>query len=127
MFESRIGMIPLSKPLVIALFKDLRKDEIVDLATNTGKTATFDIALFMKAKVDVESFLEWFESRMISSSINVSHIINGSTNTYIIKHDVCLNWSLYHKIILESIFDEYFKKDVDIKMSETSFTIQYEK
>ena len=43
------------------------------------------------------------------------------------KHDVCLNWSLYHKTILELIFDEIFKKSVDISISEGSFAITFEK
>jgi hypothetical protein len=127
MFEPKIGMIPISKPVVIDLFKSLRKDEILSIATIVGKNAIYDIALFMKNKVDIDSFLEWFESRMKNSSMQLSHIVNGNIHTYTMKHDICLNWSLYYKTILELIFDEIFKKNVDIHISEGSFTITFEK
>ena len=126
-FEPKIGMIPLSKPIVISLFRDLRKDEIIDIATNNGKNAVYDIAVFMNAKVDIDSFLSWLESRMRNSSIHVSHIVKGTVHTYTFKHDICLNWSLYHKIILELIFGDVFKKTIDIQTAETSFTWQLEK
>ena len=69
MFEPKVGMIPISKPVVVELFRDLKKDEIIDIATKIGKNAIYDIALFMKTKLDMDSFLEWIEARMKNSSI----------------------------------------------------------
>ena len=127
MFEPKIGMIPISKTVIVELFRDLKKDEIINIATKIGKNAIYDIALFMKTKMDMDSFLEWFESRMKNSSMQLSHIVNKNIHTYTMKHDVCLNWSLYNKTILELLFDEIFKKSVDISISEGSFTITFEK
>jgi hypothetical protein len=126
-FEPKIGIIPISKPVVIELFKNLKKDEIIDIATKIGKNAIYDIALFMKSRIDMDSFLEWFEARMKNSSMHISHIVNGRTHTYTMKHDICLNWSLYNKTILDLIFDEIYRKRVDISISEGSFTITFEK
>ena len=64
---------------------------------------------------------------MRNSSIGVYHLVHARTHTYTIKHDICFNWSLYHKVLLEVIFRELYKKDVDIQTSETSFTIHLEK
>lgn len=127
MFESKVGMIPISKPVVIELFRELRKEQILDIATRVGRNAIYDITLFMKMKVDIDSFLALFEARMKNSSMSVSHIINGNHHTYTMKHDICVNWSLYHKTILELIFDEIFRKNIDIQISETAFTIGFEK
>jgi hypothetical protein len=127
MFESKIGMIPLSKPILIELFKDLRKDEVIDIATNIGKIAIYNIAIFMNVKMDIDSFMAWFEARMKNSSIGVSHIVHDKIHSYTIKHDICFNWSLYHKALLEVIFGELYKKEVDIQTSEASFTIHIEK
>jgi hypothetical protein len=128
MFESKVGMIPISKPVVIELFRNLNKDEIIDIATRVGKSAIFDIALFMKSKLDVDSFLTWLEVRMKSSSIEISHVTKSNNiHTYIIKHDICENWSLYQKTILELIFNEVLRKDVNINTSETTLTIRLEK
>jgi hypothetical protein len=127
MFEPKIGMIPLSKPVVIELFRNLKEEEVLHIATGIGKNAIYDIALFMKTRIDMDLFLEWFESRMKNSSMHISHIVNGHTHTYTMKHDICLNWSLYYKTILDLIFYEIFKKRVDINISEGSFTITFEK
>ncbi len=127
MFEPKIGMVPISKPVVIELFRDLRKDEIIYIATKIGKNAIYDIALFMRTKIDMDSFLQWLESRMLNSSMQISHTINDNIHTYTLKHDICLNWSLYHKVIFELIFDEFFGKSVYIDISEGSFTITFEK
>jgi hypothetical protein len=83
--------------------------------------------LFMETKLDMDSFLEWFEARMKNSSVQISHIVHESIHTYTMKHDVCLNWSLCHKTILELIFDKIFKKSIVISISEGSFTITFEK
>jgi hypothetical protein len=127
MFESKIGMIPISKPVLIELFKYLRKDEVIDIATNIGKIAIYDIAIFMNAKMDMDSFMTWFESRMRNSSIGVFHLVHDGIHTYTIKHDICLNWSLYQKVLLKVIFGDLYKKEVDIQISETSFTVHLEK
>jgi hypothetical protein len=126
-FEPKVGLIPISKPIVINLFKDLKKEEVVDIATEVGKNSIYDIALFMKMDLDLDSFLEWFESRIKNSSMKVFHFVQDNTHTYTIKHDICLNWSLYHKVILEFIFIEKFKKNVRIQISEGSFRLSFEK
>ena len=127
MFEVEVGMIPLSKPIVIDFFNSLAIEEIIDIATKVGKNAIFDIALFMKAKKDIDSFIEWFEMRMKNSSMIIFHLMQGNMNIYTVKHDVCLNWSVYNKIVLKLIFNEIFKKDVYIEVSEGSFTFTFEK
>ena len=37
------------------------------MAVNISKDVVHDIALFMKNRMDLESFLSWFETRMASS------------------------------------------------------------
>ena len=125
-FEPKIGMITLPKGVVIDLFKDLTKEEITRIATSVGKSAIYDIALFMKSKVDIETFLQWFETRMKNSSMYLSHIVQNKSHIYTLKHDICINWSFFYKVVLESIFKEIFKKNVDINISDGSLTIIFE-
>jgi hypothetical protein len=56
--EPKIGMIPISKPVVIELFRYLTKEEISNIASSIGKSAIYDITLFMKSKVDIDTFLQ---------------------------------------------------------------------
>lgn len=126
-FETKIGMVPMPKPVVLEMFKNLSKDEIIDVAAGVGKREIHDIILFMKTKIDMDSFIEWISTRMRNSSMHITHLVNGNIHVYTMKHNVCLNWSLYHKIILESIFNEIIGKEVKIDISETAFTIRFEK
>jgi hypothetical protein len=101
-FENKVGIIPMAKPIVVELFENMSEDEIIDMPKRVGKNVVKDIALFMKHQINVDSFLEWFETRMKVSSLEISHKKNNQ-HSYIMKHDLGKNWSLYHKALLESI------------------------
>jgi hypothetical protein len=49
------------------------------MALNIGKSTVHDIALFMKNKMDLDSFMSWFEIRMKRSSDGMTH----STENYL--------------------------------------------
>jgi hypothetical protein len=113
MYESRVGMVPIAKPIIVELFGKMNKDEIVDMANRIGKNVVRDIALFMKGDISLSSFISWFEARMRASSIELNHNIKERNHTFIVKHDLGENWSLYHKIVLELIFKDILEKKVD--------------
>lgn len=115
-FENKVGIIPMPKPIVVELFENMSEDEIIDMAKRVGKNVVKDIALFMKHEINVDSFLEWFETRMKVSSLEISHKKNNQ-HSYIMKHDLGKNWSLYHKALLESIFNDMLGKHIDIIIS----------
>lgn len=127
MYEAKVGMLPIAKPVVSALFGEISKDQVVELAKKVGKNAVHDIALFMKSRMDLPSFLSWFEMRMKSSSIEFSRnrLANG-TNTYVMRHDLGYNWSLYHKTLLELIFNEVLQKRIDVKITPTTIILSFE-
>ena len=122
MYESKVGMIPIARPVVHMLFENMGEDEIVEMACKVGKGAVHDIALFMKSKMDLESFLSWLETRLKSSSMEFSHSIKDDRHVYIIKHDLGRNWSLYHKAILELIFSEALDRRVNIAITDTTMS-----
>ena len=129
MLEPRVGMVAVAKPVVAELFGKISKEEIVNLAMRTGKDSIRDIALFMKGKLDVDSFISWLELRMKNSSVEMSHSIaeDDTTHTYVIKHDLGENWSLYNKTILELIFNDVLGKRVDItRMSNTILIFKFQ-
>jgi hypothetical protein len=125
MYESKVGMIPIAKPIVVELFNKMSKEEISKMALDIGKNAVHDISLFMKNKMDLDSFLSWFETRMNSSLTETNHSIQNGFHVYVLKHELGENWSLYHKIILQSIFNEIFEKTVDIQTSNTTIRFKF--
>lgn len=127
MYEPKVGMIPIARPLVSALFEHLDEKEVVEIARKVGKNTVHDIALFMKTKMDLQSFLSWFEMRIKTSSIEFSHSrLADGRHTYVIKHDLGYHWSLYHKTLLELIFNEILHKRIDVTMTPTTMTLAFE-
>jgi hypothetical protein len=53
------------------------------------------------------------------------YLMQDRTYNYIMKHDICENWSLYFKEILLYIFNELFGKRVDITISHTMLTFKF--
>jgi hypothetical protein len=123
MYESKVGMISLFRPVAAQLFKKMNKQEIIELASS--RDATNDAALFMKSTVDLESFLSWLDIRLRSSSVEISHNIKNGSHTYILKHDLGENYSLYQKTILELIFNNVLGKPIDCSFSDTILSLRF--
>lgn len=126
MYEPRVGMIPIAKPIVVELFNKMSREEISQMALDIGKNVVYDISLFMKNKMDLDSFLSWFETRMNSSLTETNHSVQNGFHVYILKHDLGKNWSLYHKIVLELIFNEILGKRIDIDVSNTTLRFKFQ-
>lgn len=122
MYESKVGMIPIARPVVHMLFENMDEAKIIEMAHSLGKGAVHDIALFMKSKLDVESFLSWLETRLKNSSMEFSHTVRQDRHVYIIKHDLGRNWSIYHKTILELIFDEALSRRIIVDATNSTMT-----
>ncbi|MCA9827023.1 MAG: hypothetical protein KC444_01295 [Nitrosopumilus sp.] len=127
MFEPKVGMVPIAKPIVTALFQKLSEQETVDLATQIGHSIVSDIATFMKGSMDIDSFVSWFVTRMKISDFEINHSVKDSKNNYIIKHDLGYNWSLYHKTVLELIFNDAFEKKIDFNIKDRIMELSFEK
>ena len=125
MFEPTAGFVMVNRPVFSEVFGKLTQKEIVDIASRVGKNEVRDIALFMKGNTDLLSFLSWFEIRMINSSVQVSHSNNDGFHTYVMKHDIGRNWSIYHKTILELIFQEVFNRKILVKADKSTISFQF--
>lgn len=126
-YEPKVGMIPMAKPVITTLFNMMSEEEILDLVLNFGKNVVQDIAYFMKMKSDPDSFLTWFEIRMRRSFVEFNHLQENDRHIYVLKHDLGYNWSLYHKKILEKIFNEIFNKSIIIAITDIMLTIEFER
>jgi hypothetical protein len=118
-------MVLLSRPVIKDLFQRLSKEEVIEIGTKIAKDAVYDAALFMKGKIDPDSFISWFLSRMKNCSEITSTKENG-VRTYILKHDLGENWSLYHKTIVESIFTEVLQKPIHTSITSSTLVFKFE-
>ncbi len=124
-YEPVSGFVMINKPVFIEVFGKMKQEEIVSIATRIGKNEVRDIALFMRGKMDFTSFLAWFETRMINSSVQVSHTNENGLHTYVMKHDIGKNWSIYHKTILELLFYEAFNRKIPVKAEKNTISFQF--
>ena len=127
MFEPKVGMIPVAKPIVSALFQKLSEQETIELAKQIGQSIVSDISTFMKGSMDIDSFVSWFVTRMKVSDFDMNQTINDSKHTYIIKHDLGYNWSVYHKTVLELIFNNILEKKIEFQIKENMMELSFEK
>jgi hypothetical protein len=81
----------------------------------------------MKGKLDLDSFLSWLENRMKNSSIQISHTFDrrAMTHTYVVKHDICENWSLYLRQIIDYVFNNVFQKKVELSASSSMLVFKF--
>ncbi len=124
-YQQRVGLVSLNKPVFVKIFQNLKEKEIIEIASTMGKDEMKDVALFMKGETDAKSFMDWFEMQILKSSFNVIHMIDDGTHTFVMKHDLGKNWSLYNKTILELIFEELFQKKIDVKYDKNMFALRF--
>jgi hypothetical protein len=126
MLASKVGMIPIARPILSEIFQNIMtKEQVIDLANNVAKNAIHEMVLFMKGNLTLELFLSWLITRMEHcSEVNYSIENTSPKPQLIFKHDLGENWSIYHKIIIEHIIHGMLKKyDVGIAISSTTISL----
>ncbi len=124
-FQSRLGVVNLNKSVFVKIFNNLKEEEIIEIACKIGKDEVRDAVLFMKGETDVNSFMAWFEMQMLNSCVQVSHMQDKGIHTFVMKHELGKNWSLYNKTILELIFEELFGKKINVKYDKNMFALRF--
>lgn len=124
-FEPLSGMIHIPRPVVTEIFNKKNDEEIINMAKSIGKNALYNTILFMKGDRDLNTFLSWIESEMNNHSLNVRHNIEGKIHKYAIKHDLGYKFSLYYKIIIESIFKDSLGEKIDFIISDELLLFEF--
>ena len=128
MLSTKAGMIPVAKRVISELFGRVSKEEVAKLAQEVGKDIMNDLILFMKNKLDLNSFLSWLELwlKKNSSAGFSHHVEKNNIHTCMMRHDLGENWSLYHKTVLELIFKETLNIPVQINITNSTLTFSFE-
>jgi hypothetical protein len=131
-YESRIGMMPVSKVMLSSLIdksikiakntgiKDIEpyRDEIIKSAAEIAFSIMKDSVLFMKKQYNLWAVLSVLEQYMKVSGINSDHRIEGERkHVFIIKHELGENWSLFTKELLKFIFENLAKVKVEVSIT----------
>jgi hypothetical protein len=129
MLADKVGMLPITKPIVYEIFQNIMtKEQVIDLADKVAKNVIREAAHFMKGSLTLDSFLPWLKTRMEYCS-KVNCMIEDNYNNInpqiklMFKHDLGENWSIYHKIILDNIFYEMGTYTVGIEATPTTLQL----
>ena len=115
MLQAKAGMIPIAKLVIVEIFEKMTKEEVEDLAKRVGKDTVQNIILFMEKDLTLASILSWIEAWIKkNSTAGFTSTKKNGIQTYIMKHDLGENWSLYHKTILVQIFKEVLNEPITI-------------
>jgi hypothetical protein len=94
MLADKVGMLPITKPIVYEIFQNIMtKEQVIDLADKVAKNTIRETAHFMKGSLILESFLPWLKTRMEYCS-KVNCMIEDNYNNInpqiklIFKHDL---------------------------------------
>ena len=122
-FDDKASMIPVASPVLKDLFNSLSKDKVINLAKDKAKDAIYNVILFMNGNVDLDTLISWYVQRMKHcSEISEKNEDNG-TSKIIFKHELGENWSLYHKVILESICHDFLSIPIKVDTTGANITI----
>ena len=119
------GFVILTRPVLKKILDGLDEKFIVDLASTIGKDEIEDIVLFMRGKVDLRSFLSWYETMMLNSSVQISHLIDDGVHSIVLKHDLGKKWALYQKTILELVFKEALHKNIELEYDNNTIRVAF--
>jgi len=72
----------------------------------------------MKGKVDLDTLFFWLELWLKrNSTAGFSYVIEDRLHTCIMKHNLGLKWSLYHKVVLELMLKEILGDSLNIEVN----------
>ena len=143
-FEPKAGVIMLSASIVKELFGNLTVEQIIYLAKSTIRNI-IDSTLVKYArgekKTDLNFFLSWLEDEMNIYFTEIRHVVSKDRghigyaghkyrrlrhHIFVLKHDSGLNYSLYYKTVLESIFNGILQKHICVRSTDNRITFEFE-
>jgi hypothetical protein len=72
----------------------------------------------MKGKVDLDTLFSWLELWLKrNSTAGFSYEVENGLHTCIMKHNLGLKWSLYHKVVLELMLKEILGDSLNMEVS----------
>ncbi len=143
-FQAKSNLVLLPRPVVKEAFDKLTTEQIIFMAKNTGKYMLQSVLVkfaLEAQKIDLNLFLSRLEDEMNNCAIATRHIVSNddmdsgrSSNiycrfrhhTFILKHDAGYKYSIYHKAVVESIFEDLLQKAISVTTTDNIITVEFE-
>ena len=120
-FAGKMDMIPVSRVTMDSLCKGIDNHDIDKMVSDVLPVIRRSV-MFIKGGYDLNRCIETLEDYMKSSGVKSDHRVDGDTHSFIIQHELGMNWSVFTERVLSQIFRS-FLPEKDLKFQTTESTV----
>ena len=126
---AKAGFVNVRRGLLIDLINRLPEKEISLIAKYIAKKETKDFVLLLRSEYNIESALDVIETWIKISGHPYRHEFSYNRHSYVIQHDMGMNWSLYMAEQYRFLFEEFGLKRVEFDVNDNTldFVVDTEK
>src|SRR2546426_3301241 len=122
-YSSKLGLIPMPRPLVKEIFRDLSNRRIQKIASNSCKDAIKELVLIKEGNLTLDSFISVFNEWLKASWLVHRYKKNIEGHHYVIHHNMNKMFSKYLAELLMSILDDLHSYNREITVRQDSLSI----
>ena len=119
------GWMVVPRPVMKKVFGNLSEDQVRNIGKETFAEIK-DIVLFMTNKNDLGGFFSVLRLRAKKSGFQIKELENDAETTFIIQHDLGMNWSVFSKTFYENWLHS-IGKNVEFELTDNTLVINVKK
>ena len=126
---AKAGFVNVRRGLLIDLINRPPEKEISLIAKYIAKKETKDFVLLLRSEYNIESALDVIETWIKISGHPYRHEVSYNRHSYVIQHDMGMNWSLYMAEQYRFLFEEFGLRRVEFDVNDNTldFVVDTEK
>ena len=122
-FSGKMGMIFVPKEIMDFLGEGLNSQEINEIISLMMPVIK-NMVMFVKGSYDLKRCIETLEDYMRSSGMASDHRVNGDLHSFLIQHELGLQWSRFTEQLLTHIFREFVPdKELEFQITESTIIL----
>ena len=114
---AKAGFVTVRRGLLSNLVNRLTEKEISSIAEYIARNETKDFVLLLRNEYNIESALDVIETWIKISGHPYRHEVNYTRHSYVIRHDMGKNWSLYLAELYRFLFEEFGLRKVEFDLN----------
>ncbi|TLY05138.1 MAG: hypothetical protein E6K87_01290 [Thaumarchaeota archaeon] len=123
--SGKLGLIPMPRPLVKEIFRDIPNKRIQRVARNSCKDTIKELVLIKEGNLTLDSFISVFNEWLRASWIVHRYKKNIEGHHYVIYHNLNKTFSIYLAELFISILDDLHNYRREITVRQDSLSIAF--
>lgn len=125
-FEKELGIFHMSKEAAKRLFSTMSKEEVIALASSSCRAMLKELTLFIRGQLNIENLIDVISIWLTANNTSFRHIKTSTLESYIIKHELGKNYSIYLSTTTQMLFSEINVKIREIGINERGLVLEIE-